>query len=91
MGLLYQKYSAPFEYLETLLQMGKMPQGVKEAFRQENDRQLWELYLHSYPTKSFNDWKQELAQKNKNSKALTDTEMGSIISKSQDILKTFSI
>lgn len=92
MGVLYEKYGAPFEYLETLLQMGMMPQGLRDTLKRSGEDKLWQLYLHhSMLTVSFNDWKAEIERKNKNSKALTDTEMRSIIDKAQDILKTFSI
>lgn len=29
----------------------------KEEAEKENDRKLWELYIHSYSEKSFIDWK----------------------------------
>lgn len=90
MDMLYHRYACPFDYLDTLLELGEMPQGIREMLYQDNDNKLWEMYLHSMPTKSFNEWKKSIS-KNQVGKALSNAEMGSIINKSNNILKAFSL
>lgn len=90
MDMLYQRYACPFDYLDTLLELGRLYDGIKGTLYKDNDDKLWQLYLHSMPTKSFNEWKESMANKQANSKGLTQTEMGSIINKSNSILKSFS-
>lgn len=38
---------------------------LKDEAQKEEDRKMWELYLHSASDKSFNDWKAEVAGRNK--------------------------
>lgn len=38
----------------------------KDEAKKENDRKMWELYLHSYSDKSFDGWKEEVEQNTKN-------------------------
>lgn len=37
----------------------------KEEAEKENDRKLWEMYLHSDTTLSYNDWHAEIMKKGK--------------------------
>lgn len=38
---------------------------LKDEAQKEEDRKMWELYLHSASDKSFRDWKAEVAGRNK--------------------------
>lgn len=37
----------------------------KEEAEKENDRKLWEMYLHSDTTKSYNEWRAEIMKRAK--------------------------
>lgn len=51
--------------------------------QKEEDRKLWELYLHSASDKSFRDWKEEVTKANRNvgkrDADLTNDDVHSII------------
>jgi hypothetical protein len=51
--------------------------------QKEEDRKLWELYLHSASDKSFRDWKDEVLKANRNvgkrDADLTNDDVHSII------------
>ena len=76
--------------MQSLLDTGNLPQGFIHLFEAENDRKLWDLYLHSFPSESFEDWKEKVTS-NKAPKELTQDEIEIQVSKSNNILETFRI
>ena len=56
---------------------------LKEEAQKEEDRKLWELYLHSASDKSFRDWKDEVVGRNnkvgKRDADLTNDDVDAII------------
>lgn len=55
----------------------------------ENDRFLWDLYLHKYTGKeSFEDWKRGIIRRNVDA-ALAKLTVGATIRNSLDILENF--
>lgn len=90
MDLIFSKYSSPFFYIQTMLDMGTFSLSVDELFKKENDKKLWELYLHSMPTKSFNDWKNDvLGKQNVERVEVSVEELEATKKNSKDILKSF--
>lgn len=55
----------------------------QEEAQKEEDRKLWELYLHSASDKSFRDWKDEVVGRNnkvgKRDADLTNDDVDAII------------
>lgn len=91
MDLLYHRYASPFNYLQGLLECGDLITGINYLFEQDNERKLWELYLHSYPSDSFEDWKKKVTSNIDRPKELNQKEIAIEVNKSSEILKSFSI
>lgn len=76
--------------MQCLLDTGNLAQGFIHLIEKENDRKLWDLYLHSFPSESFDTWKEKVTRKQA-PKELTQQEIEVQVSKSNDILETFHI
>lgn len=76
--------------MQCLLDTGNLAQGFIHLIEKENDRKLWDLYLHSFPSESFDDWKEKVTSRQA-PKELTQQEIEVQVSKSNDILETFHI
>lgn len=94
MDLLYSRYADPLSLLDIYISQGRFGEFVLEISdlehrrkveeaEQENDRRLWEMYLHSdiRYEKSFNDWKSEILSPNKKNRDvdMTDDDMERIV------------
>ena len=91
MDLLYHRYASPFDYLQGLLDSGNLINGINYLFEEENERKLWELYLHSFPSDSYEDWKKKIKANNDMPKELSQKEVAKQVNKSNEILKSFSL
>lgn len=91
MDLLYQRYASPFDYLQQLIVIDNLLQGVTYIISQENERKMWELYLHSFPSDSFDNWKKKVVGSDRPVKEMSRNEIVNVVNKSQNILNTFSI
>ena len=76
--------------MQSLLDTGNLSKGILHMYEKENDRKLWDLYLHSFSNESFEDWKEKVTRK-KAPKELSQDEIKIQVSKSNDILKTFRL
>ena len=106
MDLLYHRYSNPLEFMRIYIDNGRFGEFVDNIISEENKRKIeeaeakeeqkfWELYLHSFSNKSFNDWKAEAIQNSNNQKqpeslAMTNDQVESAIEKSRSMLKGFN-
>jgi len=95
MGLMYSKYTSPLEFMNLYIEQGRFGEFVenilsaeyerrKEEAEKEDNRKLWELYLHSMSDKSFNDWKKDVVKAPSNTgkkrdEDLTDSDILAII------------
>ena len=104
MDLLYSKYSNPLEFMRLYIEQGRFGEFVenilllenkkrKEEAEKENEDKMFELYVHSYSDKSFNDWKNEAvsAPSEKKSLSMTDDEVEAEKARSRNILKSFKL
>ena len=73
MDLLYSRYASPMDFMRTYIDQGRFGEFVtnilemeykrkKEAAEKEDERKLWEMYIHSEVNESFNDWKARVLQ-----------------------------
>lgn len=71
MGLLYERYSSPMELMTIYINRGRFGEFVSMVLNQEyerrvdeakkeNDRMLWEAYIHSFSDESFEKWKKRV-------------------------------
>lgn len=87
--MVFKRYSSPFLFLENLIENKKFYDGIITIWNKSNDDKLWELYLHSMPEKSFNDWKDELIFNNNKEEVSGVIDLEVAKEKSRDILNHF--
>lgn len=96
MDLLYQRYASPMELMNRYINQGRFGEFVSHILNseyekkkaeadKENERMLWEMYIHSMTDKSFNEWKQGVlnnpgATKSKD-EDMTDSDVETILNK----------
>lgn len=95
-GLLYSRYNDPISFLNIGHDTVGIFQTVLQVYIDKNNHQLWDLYLHFKPKKSFRDWKQSIGANNISNIALNRRygtknaeETKEIINKADNILKGF--
>ena len=95
-GLLYQKYSDPISFLNIGHETVGIFQTVLSVYIDKNNQQLWDLYLHFKPKKSFRDWKASIGISNILNMSINrqygtknEQETKEIINKSNSILRGF--
>lgn len=75
-----------------MLEMGEFSNFIREMLElhyvEEQDRYLWDLFIHSYTDKTFEDFKAERIGK-KEEKAMTDEEFEATVQHSMKILDGF--
>lgn len=68
MDLLYSRYASPMDFMKTYIDQGRFGEFVanilemeykrkKEAAEKEEERKLWDMFIHNGENESFNDWK----------------------------------
>lgn len=89
MDLLYQRYADPFSFLSRAKNFSKT---IKDIWNTAQEEKIFEMYLHSYSEKSFDEYKEELlnSSKNKEDLVIDDEEKKEIIKNSTNILNNFS-
>lgn len=108
MDLLFSRYASPMDFMKLYIDQGRFGEFVteiiemdnerkREAEEKENDDKLWQAYIRSGSEKSFNDWKKELEQKNKNqgnsqpvTLSMTDERVADVKEQARGILRNFS-
>lgn len=95
-GLLYSRYNDPISFLNLGHETVGIFETVLSIYIDKNNQQLWDLYLHFKPKKSFRDWKQSIGANNISNISLNRRygtknaeETKEIINKSDNILKGF--
>ena len=101
MDLLYTKYANPMDFIHLYIKQGRFGEFVsnileidykrkQEEAEKENDRELWEFYLHKVYDKSFKDFKESLRNSNSEVLGMTDKEVEETKQHVSDILKRFA-
>lgn len=62
MDLLFSKYASPFVLIDELLSNGDFFDWVIEFINAENDRQIWEMWLHKIFDKSFEEFRNSIIE-----------------------------
>ena len=87
--LLSSRYASPLAYIEGLMKLGDIADGLKMTIEQADDEKLWELYIHSFSKKSFIDWKKDVIAPEVH--ALSEAEITTQVNMSQDILEAVKL
>lgn len=92
MDLLFKRYASPLLFLEGLIEMDMVDEGLASLFEHEQEDLTWQLYLNTHPKeKSFNEWKKDVMQSAAKSRPLTDEQLKAALNKSQDILQNITM
>lgn len=70
MDLLFSKYADPFQFMRLYIDNGRFGEFVTEIVKtehkkrieqakKENENRLFEMYVHSYSEKSYEEWKKD--------------------------------
>ena len=93
---MYQKYSDTISFLNLGHETVGIFETVLSVYIDKNNQQLWDLYLHFKPKKSFRDWKQSIGANNISNTSINlqcgtknQQETKEIINKSDSILRGF--
>ena len=94
MGLLFEMYSDPLNFLDISVDLIGIEPTVKKIYHDVNEKKLWEMFLSCKPKMNFNEFKNRyggngvayatLPVGTKNKK-----ETNMIVKKAEDTLKNF--
>ena len=98
--MLYSRYANPKELICAYIKRGRFGEFVenilaleeqrkREEAKKEDERMLWEMYLHSMTNESFRDWKKRVLggtaeqpqQKKNRDEDLTDSDIMEIVNR----------
>lgn len=106
--MLFSRYASPMDFMRLYIEQGRFGEFTteiiemdnerkREAKEKENEDKLWQAYIHSNADKSFNEWREELKQKNKNQSnnqpttlLMTDERVADVKEQARGILRNFS-
>ena len=71
MDLLFSRYASPMDFMKLYIEQGRFGEFVEniialenerktENAKKEDDRMLWEMYIHSMSNESVRDWKRRV-------------------------------
>ena len=83
MDLLFSKYASPFSFLDELISNGDFLEWVLSFIDFDNERTVWELWLHKEFEKSFGEFKDSILKKPE------EINLETTIKDSQNILNNF--
>lgn len=86
MDLLSQRYASPNFMLEQMVSMNMLCKFVQELYNLDNDKKLWEIYLHKVYGKSFAEFKESLSVPTIQSKQ----ELEATVLESFNLLQSFN-
>jgi hypothetical protein len=56
MDLLFSKYASPFIFIDQMILNGTLCEMIDEIWKIEDDKKLWDFYLHKVHDKSFDEF-----------------------------------
>lgn len=93
MDALFKRYGHPFLFMDGMIQTGRFSYFVqsfwKEIHKEENEKTLWDFYIHRVFEGSFDEFREGLENDMKN-RSMSDRAMEATIKESMNILHNFS-
>ena len=93
MDSLFKRYANPFLFMDGMIQSGRFCFFVhsfwKEIHDEENEKTLWEFYIHRVFEGSFDDFRKGIENDKKN-QSMSGQAMETTIKHSMNILQNFS-
>lgn len=84
MDLLFSKYASPFSFVDELISNGDFLEWVLSFIDFDNEKTVWELWLHKEFEKSFGEFKDSVLKKPE-----IETNLETTVKDSQNILNNF--
>ena len=97
MDLLSKRYASPFSLLDNLIQAKQFNEWVEyflnKQAQEDNDKKMWEFFLHKVFDKSFDEWEKEAktGQASNTVGVMDEAKKEEIIKRSEDILNGFNL
>lgn len=93
MDLLFKRYADPFSFINGMILTGRFHEFVVSMWntetKEQNDREIWEFYLHRVLDKSFDDFKEEL-RINAENRNMSERTIETTVQHSMNILQNFN-
>ena len=93
MDSLFKRYANPFLFMDGMIHTGRFNYFVrsfwKEIHEEDNEKTLWDFYLHRVFEGSFDDFRAGIENEKKN-RSMSEQTMETTIKHSMNILKNFS-
>lgn len=93
MDSLFKRYANPFLFMDGMIQTGRFEFFVrsfwKEIHEEEDEKTLWDYYIHRVFDGSFNDFRKGIEDDKKN-RSMSEQTMETTIKQSMNILHNFS-
>lgn len=86
MDLLFSKYASPFLFLDTAICNGRFFDSVIGLLEAENEKMIWEFFLHKVQDKSYEEFKESLETQ----KPVPKEQLETTVKDSKNILNNFT-
>lgn len=83
MDCLFERYGNPFLLIDTLIISGRFTDFVLEFLEIQNEKMMWEFYLHKVYDKSFDEFKESI-------KPVPKEQLETTVQNSRSILNNFN-
>lgn len=70
MDLLFSRYASPFLIVNQMIQCNRFSEFIDEFLMLDEDRKLWEVYLHKVFDKSYIEFEKALKKPKRNQKPI---------------------
>lgn len=97
MDLLSKRYASPFSLLDNLIHAEQFNEWVEyflnKQAQEDDDKKMWEFFLHKVHDKSFEEWKSEVkagVSSGSEKDAIDEAKKEEIIKRSENILNGFN-
>ena len=84
MDLLFSRYASPFLLIDNYIQNNRFFSFICEFINSENERQLWEFYIHKVNNMSFDEFKKSFCKEE-----ITEEQVETTITDSFNTLSNF--
>lgn len=87
MDQLFRRYADPFSFLDVLISNERFEEFIVEFANSENEKKMWDFYLHKVFDKSFEEFKSSIGSA-RNEK-VPEADLETTIQDSQNTLNKF--
>lgn len=93
MDLLARRYASPFFVLDEMIRQNRLSEFVFEVnqihYEEEQDKMLWDVWLHKVFDKGFGEWKRSIQTKVE-ATTTSESELEATVTNSKELLNGFN-